>query len=146
MVEQNDEIEKKFDKFFYKLVPASGKADTVMGEIVRAISRLGYRNYNDGDYFFEGYGCETCGSSATYLKKFPEYRKTIEEMEDSLRSEYENGLDKLYAQAVSDCEAGKYCEENTEDSREYQSDYFDDNEEEYDYYDYAYGEEEDDEV
>ena len=137
-------VENKFCEIYDKIVPASGMADTVIGEIFRAVGRLGYRNWNDGDYFFEGYGCETCGSSATFLKNFPKYRKTIYEMEDSYRSEYENGLDKLYAQAVSDYEAGKYSEKNTEDSREYQSDYIDDSEEEDDYDDYLYDEEEDD--
>lgn len=121
-------FENKFNGIYEKIVPMTGTADTVIGEIFRAVGRIAYRNWNDGDYFFEGYGCETCGSSATYLKKFTGYRKTIFEMENSYRSEYENGLDKLYAQAVSDYEAGKYSEKNTEDSREYQSDYVDDSE------------------
>ena len=137
------DIETKFDEIYKKIVPASGMADTVIGEIFRAVGRLGYRNWNDGDYFYEGYGCETCGSSATFLKGFPEYRETIYEMENSKRSEYENGLDKLYAQAVADFEAGKYSDENQVDSRECQSDYFDDSEEEDDCDDYLYDEEED---
>lgn len=135
------DIETKFNEIYEKIVPASGMADTVIGEIFRAIGRLGYRKWNDGDYFYEGYGCETCGSSATFLKGFAEYRKTIYEMENGYRSEYENGLDKLYAQAVVDFEAGKYGDENQVDSRECQSDYFDYSEDEDGYFEDLYSEE-----
>ena len=40
-----DRVNAKFEE----LVPLEGKADTLAGEIVRAISRIGYRIYNDGD-------------------------------------------------------------------------------------------------
>lgn len=56
-----------WEKYTEVLVPASGKADTVAGEIIRAVNRIGYRYYNDGDLFNKGYGRETAGSSATYL-------------------------------------------------------------------------------
>lgn len=49
------------------LVPSSGPAETVAGEFVRAIMRILYRDWNDGDKFFTGYGLETCGGSAQYL-------------------------------------------------------------------------------
>lgn len=49
------------------LVPDLGKADSVAGELVRAINRLLYRDNNDGDKFFSGYGIETCGGPAMYL-------------------------------------------------------------------------------
>ena len=53
--------------FFNNLVPASGKADTKAGELIRAMMRLLYRDYNDGDIYFSGYGIESCGPAATYL-------------------------------------------------------------------------------
>lgn len=53
--------------FFDNLVPASGKADTKAGELIRAINRLLYRDYNDGDVYFSGYGIETCGAAASFL-------------------------------------------------------------------------------
>ena len=56
-----------FDKLFDLLVPASGKCDTLAGEILRAINKLEYRWYNDGDRFFEDYGIETCGQPALFL-------------------------------------------------------------------------------
>jgi hypothetical protein len=60
-------VEKKLNALFEELVPASGKADTVAGEIVRAITRIGYRNWNDGDHIGVGYGKETCNPAARYL-------------------------------------------------------------------------------
>lgn len=58
-------------KLFDKLVPSSGQADTIEGEMVRAINRIWYRYENDGDFFFKGYGLETCMSSVKYLLKSP---------------------------------------------------------------------------
>ena len=55
------------DKMFDALVPPSGMSETVAGEYIRAIVRILYRDANDGDKFFEGYGIDTCGSSAEYL-------------------------------------------------------------------------------
>lgn len=55
------------DEAMKVLVPSSGPADTNRGEIVRAFQRLEYRWYNDGDEPGDGYGNETCNSSARYL-------------------------------------------------------------------------------
>lgn len=60
-------IENKINTLFEELVPSSGKAGTVAGEIIRAVSRIGYRNYNDGDHVGVGYGKETCNPAARYL-------------------------------------------------------------------------------
>lgn len=57
----------KLEEFTDEYVPYSGKAPTVGGEILRAVNRIIYRFYNDGDRFWEDYGVETCGSSAYYL-------------------------------------------------------------------------------
>lgn len=62
-----NETEKKINNLFDELVPPTGKANTVAGEIIRAISRLGYRNYNDGDHLGVGYGKETCNPAGRYL-------------------------------------------------------------------------------
>ncbi len=59
--------EEKINALFNELVPASGKADTIAGEIIRAVSRIGYRNYNDGDHIGVRYGKETCNPAARYL-------------------------------------------------------------------------------
>lgn len=68
-------IEAYFDVF----VPRSGKADTVGGEIVRAMMQLLYRDRNDGDRFYESYGLETCASAAQYLMD-----NTSDDVEDAL--------------------------------------------------------------
>lgn len=65
-----------FDNLFDKLVPQSGKCDTLAGELLRAVNKLDYRWYNDGDRFFEDYGIETCGQPAYFLAHF-------EHMEDN---------------------------------------------------------------
>ena len=62
-------IEEKLNELFEELVPATGKADTVAGEIVRAICRIGYRNYNDGDHLGVGYGKWTTNSAGRFLAK-----------------------------------------------------------------------------
>lgn len=45
----SDADRAKFNEFFDKYVPINGSADTLGGEIVRAINRIVYRYYNDGD-------------------------------------------------------------------------------------------------
>lgn len=59
--------EKKLSELFEELIPASGKAATVAGEIIRAMNRVSYRNWNDGDHIGVGYGRETCNPAARYL-------------------------------------------------------------------------------
>lgn len=64
---QSNNAEDTLEVIFKYLVPSEGAALTVAGEIARAMMRILYRDYNDGDKFFEGYGIETCGGSAEYL-------------------------------------------------------------------------------
>ena len=59
---------KRLDTLFDELVPAEGKADSLAGEMVRAISKIGYRFFNDGDQIGIGYGRETCNPPARFLK------------------------------------------------------------------------------
>lgn len=55
------------------LVPSEGMCDSVAGELVRAIMRVMYRDWNDGDIFYEGYGIETCLPSVAYIiEQFPD--------------------------------------------------------------------------
>ena len=64
--EEVDPVEK-LDKLFSAMVPRSGNCDTVAGELVRAMMRLLYRDANDGDLFYDGYGIETCGAAVAYI-------------------------------------------------------------------------------
>lgn len=61
--------ETRISELFKELVPASGKADTLAGEIIRATSRIGYRRYNDGDKIGVDYGNETCNAPARFLQE-----------------------------------------------------------------------------
>lgn len=66
-VDTADTVDDKLEALFDILVPSSGQAETFAGELVRAVMRINYRWYNDGDYFYTGYGLETCGSSAAFI-------------------------------------------------------------------------------
>lgn len=116
----DDPLQTAFDA----LVPRSGEADTVAGELVRAMMRLLYRDYNDGDVFYEGYGLETCASSAAYLMdKLDSTRSMFEKLAMSRAEddEYTRGLEKI-SKVVIDYiieNPELLSEENTEDSRDY---------------------------
>lgn len=59
----NEDCQKLFDE----LVPASGPSNCVAGELIRAVNKIGYRFYNDGDHIGRDYGNETCNAAARYL-------------------------------------------------------------------------------
>ena len=61
----------KFNEFFDKYVPINGSADTLGGEIVRAINRIVYRYYNDGDTV-DRY----CGNEYNHLRACDTFLKT----------------------------------------------------------------------
>ena len=63
----NTQNKERYEALFEKLVPGSGKCETLGGEILRAVSRIGYRWYNDGDKFLEGYGRETVNPAVRFL-------------------------------------------------------------------------------
>lgn len=64
-IEELDRIDNELSR---ALVPPTGKANTLGGEMLRAVERLIYRYYNDGDVIGKGYGIETCQSSYFYLE------------------------------------------------------------------------------
>ena len=61
------ELEDRNEPLYDKLVPGQGNAETVEGEMLRAINRIAYRYYNDGDKYFQGYGTETAGPAHSFL-------------------------------------------------------------------------------
>jgi len=85
---------KELDKLFDELVPEIGKADTKAGEIVRAMTRLAYRWYNDGDKLGDGYGTKTCNPAGRFLcDKLPEIEDTLWKLYGIPGDErYEQGL------------------------------------------------------
>lgn len=62
-----DKLSESIENLRSKYVPDMGAAETRGGEIIRALDRLTYRFYNDGDKVDEGYGIETVNSSYRYL-------------------------------------------------------------------------------
>jgi len=60
-------IDDQLNQLFNELVPGKGAAETIEGEMIRAISRIIYRYYNDGDFYFKGYGRETVLPSVAWL-------------------------------------------------------------------------------
>lgn len=77
-------------KAFELLVPANGKCDTLAGELIRAINKIMYRDWNDGDVFYEGYGLETAGAPAAFIAdKIPEANTKLESIaEDGLEGQH----------------------------------------------------------
>ena len=59
--------EERLSKLFKEMVPDMGKAESLAGELVRAINRIGYRFCNDGDMVNIAYGKETCNPPARFL-------------------------------------------------------------------------------
>lgn len=94
----------RIHELFEELVPASGKAESKAGEIIRAFSRLGYRFYNDGDMVGKGYGNETCNAAARFLMEQgldPMERLVAKMWETYMEDEYEDLLNEL-AEVVID--------------------------------------------
>lgn len=129
---------------FDELVPNEGKADTVKGEVVRAINRVLYRWYNDGDKFFYAYGKETVGNVMSYLVGCedipPAYRRMILSLTAKVEDTYDDDsywkfLKSLTRAVVSLLESGQIDDRNnTVDSATFPSKWeYDYSEEEEDY-------------
>lgn len=127
---------EKLEILFNELVPKSGKANTVAGEIVRATMRIIYRYYNDGDYFMFGYGMETCNGSAEYIYAetnlslitaiYNKVKNLIQEWGfegKEIESSYEEFITQLQIQVVSYLleNLELFTQENKIDSRNYAS-------------------------
>lgn len=117
---------KRCDALFEKLVPSEGQADTVEGEMIRAISRIGYRYFNDGDYFYEGYGCETAGPAHAYLVKYSPLGSKLSTIFNRAVGKVDDAYEALIDRAVGiivnyvESRAGNY-EPNTKDSLDCES-------------------------
>lgn len=143
--------EEKINAMFDRLVPMSGKADTVAGEIVRAISRITHRNYNDGDHLGIGYGRETVNPAARFLSA-----KCDDRVAGALSAAWGIENEDAYSLKLEAAEAAVLAylnehpeletKENTEDMWDYMDEYEDvDRDEDYDEYedDYYYDEDDD---
>lgn len=130
-------LEKRNEVLFSKLVPFQGKCETLEGESLRAINRIIYRYYNDGDYWFDGYGIETAGPAESFLRQYcpidlrpeldasygcddKEYEKQLEIILEKILTYIESRTQ--YApnyQDMHDCEA-RYEARRYEEEEEYE--------------------------
>lgn len=130
------QIENRLNELFEELVPASGTADTVAGEIIRAISRIGYRWVNDGDAIGHGYGRETCNPAARFLISIT----GDENIENAIFDMWKADTEAEYEELLADLESHvlEYVETHEELKKtKNEQDMFDfrDDEEDVDYYD-----------
>ena len=117
---------EKLNALFEELVPDMGSAETKAGELVRAVSRIGYRFYNDGDKIGVDYGNETCNAAARYIMsefKDQEFSWTVNGMWGLVSDKfYEKGLGLLAEQVVSFVESNPELKEEKNDG-DYDDDY-----------------------
>lgn len=114
------EQDQIWERLWNEYVPVSGTAETIGGEILRAMSRIIYRYYNDGDMVGVGYGNETCNSSNRYLcEVVPDY-VTLDQFYETQETEYENQMLKNHRTVFAYLQANPYLftEKNNADSRE----------------------------
>ena len=136
-------LEKRNNALFDKLVPGSGNSDTIEGEMLRAINRIVYRYYNDGDKFWQGYGAETAGPAHSFLvnsREIPfQLQSTLASILNKSVGTGDEGYERLIKFALEQIldyiegKDGNYTE-SKEDMFDYESEY-EDEEEEDDYYD-----------
>jgi hypothetical protein len=130
------ELENRNETLYSKLVPFMGKCDTVEGETLRAINRIVYRRYNDGDCFYEGYGTETCGPAHAYLVGVSPVRAKLRPIfEEAINGDYEGSLNKALAVVLDWIEGQSEYAPNSVDMLECQA-HFEDEEDSSDYSDY----------
>ena len=140
--------EKRIEKLFDEMVPETGKADSLAGEMVRAVSRIGYRFFNDGDMVNQGYGKQTCNPAARFLiakgnaeissltvalwEIFSEdaYEKVLDTLEGAVADYIEQNPD-LRTQPTKDMLEFRDAEEDQDDSCDEEEEY-DDCEDDYD--------------
>lgn len=141
------ELEKRNEALYDKLVPGMGAADTVEGEMLRAMNRIIYRYYNDGDYYYKGYGIETAGPAHSFLVNayHPQKSALRRIFDESRGEEYEQMLNDALDVILDHIESrqGDYTK-NSEDMFDYEPE-FEQEEEDDDWDDYGYDDEDEDE-
>lgn len=90
-----EELKEINEDLYSILVPPSDNADTVAGEMLRAINKIIYRRFNDGDIAGQGYGREVVNPCVRYLnslclsiKVTPKYRMIARQLVEYADGEY----------------------------------------------------------
>ena len=147
--------DEMLEQIFNSQVPFSGKADNLLGEIVRAWMRILYRWSNDGDQIGVGYGKETCNAAARFLFNHIgslDFLQNLTDREDNGSEMTDEEYEKLLSRVTENVRRAveehydSFAESETEDYdshfiSEYDSEKFEDEDEE-DYYEEDYEEEE----
>mgnify|MGYP003647560216 CR=1 FL=1 len=133
------ELEDRNEEF-YHLVPGMGKADTVEGEMLRAINKIVYRWYNDGDEYHIGYGTETAGPAHSFLVNSKNPKQSALKQIFSTGTDYEQTIKDALDLILDYIEgmAGNYTKNTLGDMLDYEAEFEDeeyDDEEEYDDWD-----------
>ena len=141
--------EERINDLFEELVPASGKADSLAGELVRAVSRIGYRFFNDGDQLGIGYGKETCNPAGRFLiAKAPReigdlvaglwgmfseagYEAVLDILTGKV-ADYVESHPELREQPTEDMWSFRNADEDVDEDEEEEDDWYEDDEEEQD--------------
>jgi len=142
-----ENIEDRLTALWDKLGTFMGQCETVEGEMLRAVNKIVYRYFNDGDLYHRGYGIETAGGAHAYLVDVSPVRTELapvfEGMERALDfgdERYEEGLNEMTRIVVEYVEGknGDYqpnavdmlnCEAKFEDDDDpYENDEYDDEE------------------
>jgi len=139
------ELEARNNPLYDKLVAGMGKSETVEGEMLRAINRIAYRYYNDGDKYFQGYGTETAGPAHSFLvnANHPLKSAMVKIFGDGTNYEQtiKDALDTILDYIES--RQGKYTPNNVGDMFDYGPE-FEDDEDDEDDYGFDYDDEDDD--
>ena len=143
--------EERINALFEELVPASGKADSLAGELVRAVSRIGYRFFNDGDQLGIGYGKETCNPAGRFLiAKAPReigdlvaglwgmyseagYEAVLDILTGKV-ADYVESHPELREQPTEDMWSFRNADEDVDEDEEEEDDWYEDDEEEPDWF------------
>ena len=94
----NGKYQKAYDYFFNKLVPSSGAAETAEGELLRRLSKIYYRYFNDGDLYY--YLLEDGYSSITNIEGLD---KQFTRLFSSLESDLKYCSDYIYKDTLESC-------------------------------------------
>ena len=130
------ELEDRNEKYF-DLVPGQGKADTVEGEMLRAINKIVYRWGNDGDEYMRGYGTETAGPAHSFLINSDNPKRAALEQIFRTGTNYEQTIKAAWDLNLDWIESrnGDYTKNNLGDMLDYEPE-FENDEDEYDEYDH----------
>ena len=136
----NKQLEKRNNVLFDKLVQRTGKSNFIEGEMLRAINRIAYRFYNDGDVYYEGYGCETAGPAHSFLINCTEINSVLQDKtrkafdkecyahDDEI---YEAGLETVLTLIIDYIEGLENYTETDQEMFDYEAEYeYEDEEEE----------------